>query len=161
MKRPALLLLVLVSVIFVNCSENDPELFEVFECRVLDTSNQIYSPLLVESVPTFEDGTNYKADGAAYAEMARRAGIEGSNYVAFNITTEGEVEFARVIRGIGGGLDESSLNAVKSFSYSPAKLKGKTVCSQIIARFDFEVDSYEQNPITLISPDEAEEYLNK
>ncbi len=63
-----------------------------------------------------------------YPEMARRAGRQGNVIVEAVIDTSGEVRDVRVLsRPLGFGLEESALNAVRQWRFSPATRNGKAV----------------------------------
>ena len=55
-----------------------------------------------------------------YPELARKAGIEGTVYIKILVDKQGMVRDAILLRGIGGGLDEAALEAVKKWMYTPA-----------------------------------------
>ncbi len=62
-----------------------------------------------------------------YTEIARRAGVEGTVYIQAKITKNGDVVDATVLKGLGAGLDEEALNAVKLTKFVPGKQRGKPV----------------------------------
>ncbi len=62
-----------------------------------------------------------------YTEIARRAGVEGTVYIQAKINKNGDVIDAIVIKGLGAGLDEEALNAVKSTIFIPGKQRGRAV----------------------------------
>jgi protein TonB len=62
-----------------------------------------------------------------YTEIARRAGVEGTVYIQARINKNGDVVDATVIKGLGAGLDEEALNAVKLTKFVPGKQRGKPV----------------------------------
>ncbi|MBM3262914.1 MAG: TonB family protein [candidate division Zixibacteria bacterium] len=55
-----------------------------------------------------------------YPEMARNAGIEGTVILFALIDKEGKVRDVQVRKGIGGGLDEAAVEAVKAIPWTPA-----------------------------------------
>ena len=55
-----------------------------------------------------------------YPEMARKAGLEGMVVIYALIDKEGRVRDAQVRKGLGGGLDEAALEAVKRTPFTPA-----------------------------------------
>jgi protein TonB len=62
-----------------------------------------------------------------YTEIARRAGLEGQVIIEAVIDETGNVIDAKVFKSLGGGLDESSLLAVKETKFSPGMQRGKPV----------------------------------
>jgi protein TonB len=67
--------------------------------------------------------------GAAptYPDAARAEGIEGDVLLELIVGTSGEVETARVLRGVGHGLDEAAVRAMRQFRFAPATLGGHAV----------------------------------
>ena len=62
-----------------------------------------------------------------YTEIAKRIGLTGTVYIEAAIDKKGNVVNAKIIRGIGGGLDEISLNAVKHTKFKPGMQGGRPV----------------------------------
>jgi protein TonB len=63
----------------------------------------------------------------SYPDAARAAGIEGDVRLELVVGVSGAVESARVVRGIGHGLDEAALRAVRQFRFAPASKAGHAV----------------------------------
>jgi periplasmic protein TonB len=82
-------------------------------------------PLPEQSV----DGPARLVRGVApsYPEGARAAGIEGDVRLELVVSTSGAVESTRVVQGIGHGLDEAALQAVRQFRFAPATREGRAV----------------------------------
>ena len=83
--------------------------------------------VVVEEMPELIGGMAQLQSKIRYPEMARRAGIEGRVYIQFIVTEEGDVEDARVIRGIGGGADEEALRVVREAKFTPGMQRGRPV----------------------------------
>jgi len=66
-----------------------------------------------------------------YPEEAKRNGVEGKVFIQAFIDETGNVVEAKVIKGVGHGLDEAALDAVKQTKFSPGKQKGKPVKVQV------------------------------
>lgn len=64
--------------------------------------------------------TNVKPIKPVYPEMARKAGVEGTVILFVLIDKEGKVRDIKVRKGIGGGLDESAVAAVRATPWTPA-----------------------------------------
>ena len=56
-----------------------------------------------------------------YPEEALKAGIEGTVTVQFNINHKGDVLDAKVVKGIGYGLDEEAIRVISLLSYTVKK----------------------------------------
>lgn len=55
-----------------------------------------------------------------YPELARKAGIEGTVIVRILVDKEGRVRETRLARGVGAGLDEAAIEAIRRTIYTPA-----------------------------------------
>ncbi len=73
----------------------------------------------------------------AYTDQARRAKIEGQIMVELMVDDQGNVTSARVLQGLGYGLDEAAVEAGKRFHFSPATRCGKAVGAPFIIRMRF------------------------
>jgi TonB family protein len=62
-----------------------------------------------------------------YSEQARDAKFSGSVLVALIIDANGLPQNVHVVRGIGMGLDEKAIEAVKRYTFHPARLNGRPV----------------------------------
>lgn len=62
-----------------------------------------------------------------YTEIAKRIGLEGKVIVEAVVDENGNVIDAKVLKGLGGGLDEESLHAVQITKFSPGLQRGKPV----------------------------------
>ena len=66
-----------------------------------------------------------------YPEAARQQGIQGRVFVKAYVNEQGNVTHAEIIKGIGYGCDEASINAVKQIKFVPGKQKGVPVKTQV------------------------------
>lgn len=73
----------------------------------------------------------------SYTEAAKAAAIEGKVRVELNLTAEGNVADAKVIEGLGFGLDEAALTALRAASFSPATKCGKAISSKFTVSVRF------------------------
>ena len=62
-----------------------------------------------------------------FSEEARRAKFSGDVYVSVIVDELGRPTHVHVVRGIGMGLDEKAVEAVKQYKFQPAMLGGKPV----------------------------------
>lgn len=86
----------------------------------------------VEQMPTFPDGTEamykYIYDKIKYPAIARENGISGQVIVQFVVSKEGDIQKAKVVRGIGGGCNEEALRVVNGMpKWKPGKHNGRAV----------------------------------
>lgn len=64
---------------------------------------------------------------ASYTDEARRASIAGEVEMEITIRRDGTVSDVRILRGLGGGLNERAAAAVRQWRFAPARLKGTPV----------------------------------
>jgi TonB family protein len=74
-----------------------------------------------------------------YSEEARRAGLQGKCVLSLIVNSEGKPEDVRVSRSIGMGLDEKSIEALRNWTFEPARKDGKPVAVQISVVMTFRV----------------------
>jgi protein TonB len=72
-----------------------------------------------------------------YTMQARQAEIEGPVRVEVTVDESGKVIAARVLTGLGYGLDESAIAAAKAMTFEPATHCGKPVVGTKIVAFRF------------------------
>jgi protein TonB len=63
----------------------------------------------------------------SYPAAARGDGVEGDVHLELIVGVAGGVESAHVVRGVGRGLDEAALGAVRQFRFAPATKDGHAV----------------------------------
>ncbi len=86
----------------------------------------------VEQMPTFPGGQEamymFIYQELEYPTDAKEKGISGQVIVQFVVSKEGEIQKAKVVRGIGGGCNEEALRIVNSMpNWNPAMHNGRTV----------------------------------
>jgi periplasmic protein TonB len=72
-----------------------------------------------------------------YTDEARRANITGSVVMEITIRRDGAVGDIRLLRGLGGGLNERAETAVRQWRFAPARLKGTPVDVIVEVSVDF------------------------
>jgi protein TonB len=75
-----------------------------------------------------------------YPDDARRAGIGGTVRLRLSVDAEGHVTDAKVISGLGAGLDEAAVEAVRKFRFRPAMHDCAAVPSTLIHAYTFVLD---------------------
>ncbi|HKJ31360.1 MAG TPA: energy transducer TonB [Balneolales bacterium] len=83
--------------------------------------------VVVEHMPKLIGGLKGLEQKIKYPELARKAGIEGKVYVQFVVNKHGNVENAKVVRGIGGGCDKEALKVVRKAHFKPGMQRGRPV----------------------------------
>src|SRR5205814_5887650 len=64
---------------------------------------------------------------ADYTEQARRAGITGDVVLEIIVRRDGSVGDVRVLQGLGGGLNDRAVQAVRQWRFAPAHRQGAAV----------------------------------
>lgn len=104
-------------------------------------NNQETYLLAAEVMPEIVGGFNAIIEKLKYPQEAKQAGIQGKVFVLALIDEEGNVDGAKVIKGIGYGCDEAALNAVKSVKFTPALTSGKPVKVQVTIPIFFKLEN--------------------
>ena len=74
---------------------------------------------------------------ASYPEAARRRGIEGDVILDVVVLANGMVGDIRILRGLGWGLDEQAVNAVRQWRFDPAVRFGEPVDVMVEVAVEF------------------------
>ena len=72
-----------------------------------------------------------------YPSAAREASVEGLVRIEVSVGADGSVTSARVLAGLGHGLDEAALEAARRASFEPASHCGKPVAGTAVLPFRF------------------------
>jgi protein TonB len=93
---------------------------------------EIYT--FVEQMPELPGGGGQAAIVGAiqravrYPAQALRAGVEGKVFASFTVNPKGEVVDVKIVKGLGAGLDEETLRAIKTLpKFIPGKQNGREV----------------------------------
>lgn len=74
-----------------------------------------------------------------YSEEARRRGIEGDVVMEIVVRHDGSVGDVKVLQGLGYGLDERAIAAVRRWRFSPAKRRGAAVDVMVEVAMEFKL----------------------
>ncbi len=83
--------------------------------------------IVVEEMPKLIGGLVGLQSKVQYPVSAARSGIEGRVTIQFIVNESGDVENARVIKGIGGGCDEEALRVISEAKFEPGIQRGRAV----------------------------------
>jgi len=72
-----------------------------------------------------------------YTAEAKRKKIEGAATLSIVVDKNGDVVDAKVVKGLGYGLDENAVQAVKEWKYKPAEKDGVAVAVKMEVEVDF------------------------
>lgn len=93
-------------------------------------TGEVYT--VVEKQPSFPGGPSalqeYVRRNRIYPEAAKKANISGRVFVAFIVNTDGSIQNAELLKGIGMGCDEEAIRLVKRMpNWIPGSQSGKAV----------------------------------
>ncbi len=74
-----------------------------------------------------------------FSEEARKAKVAGNVLVNLWVDTSGNPSHVRVIRGVGMGLDEKAMEAVRQYKFKPAMENGKPVLVELNVEVNFQI----------------------
>ena len=74
-----------------------------------------------------------------YTEEARKAKLQGVVNLMIVVDPDGNVAFARVLKPLGMGLDESALDTVKTWRFKPARQNGSAVPVRVMVQVSFQL----------------------
>lgn len=116
-----------------------------FTIQIIATENNLYN-MQAEEYLAFADEMPEPAGGLAgiyslieYPEQAKKAGVEGKVYVLAFINAEGGVDDVKVVKGIGAGCDEATIEAVKQTKFIPGKSGGENVKIKMSLQIQFKL----------------------
>ncbi|MEN6445634.1 MAG: energy transducer TonB [Candidatus Cloacimonas sp.] len=75
----------------------------------------------------------------AYPEFARRNKLEGTVILEVEVLKDGSIRDIRVRRGVGGGLDEAAIEAVRKVKFQPGRSSGQAVDCLVIIPVEFKI----------------------
>jgi protein TonB len=74
-----------------------------------------------------------------FSEEARRSKVSGNVLVYLQVDEQGRPMHVRVLRGLGMGLDEKALEAVRQYRFRPAMENGKPVAVEMNVDVTFNI----------------------
>lgn len=74
-----------------------------------------------------------------FSEEARKAKFSGNVEVYLWVDADGKPSHIRVVRGVGMGLDEKAVDAVRQYRFKPAMKDGKPVTVDLYVDVDFQI----------------------
>jgi protein TonB len=80
----------------------------------------------------------YKVD-PEFSEEARKAKFMGIVLVNLIVDANGNPQNVHVLRGVGMGLDEKAVEAVKQYRFKPAREAGKPVAVELNVEVNFQI----------------------
>lgn len=98
-----------------------------------------YLPI-VENMPGPIGGLKAIQEKIKYPEIARRAGLSGKVFIQAFIDEKGNVIHTKVIKGLGGGIDEMASDVIKITKFTPGRQDGKPVKVQVTIPIKFSLE---------------------
>lgn len=89
-----------------------------------------YLPI-AENMPGPVGGMYSIQEKITYPEIAKRAGLQGKVLIVAFIDENGNVSHTKVVKGLGGGIDEMASDAVRKTKFNPGRQNGKPVKVQV------------------------------
>jgi TonB family protein len=108
----------------------------------------------VEQMPTFPAGQEammqYLSSNIRYPKDAQENNIQGRVVVQFVVNEDGKIRDVKVLRGVGGGLDQEAMRVVKEMpNWIPGKQNGKPVAVQYTLPVQFQLkEDTDSKPLT-------------
>ncbi|MCC3155009.1 energy transducer TonB [Hymenobacter sp. BT770] len=106
--------------------------------------NKVYT--YVEQMPQLPGGGGNAAIVSAiqkatkYPPLALRNQVEGRIFVSFTVNAQGDVSDVKVVKGLGSGLDEETVRAVKTLpKFIPGKQNGRAVSVSFTVPITFKI----------------------
>src|SRR5690554_1622236 len=99
-----------------------------------------------------EAWNQYLANSLKYPSEAKAKGITGTVYVTFIVDTEGSIQDVQVFQGVGSGLDEEAIKAVKNApKWEPGTQRGQkvNVKMRLPIRFSLKNGSSDQDKVSV------------
>ena len=115
-------------------NDDCPPLFthtEISVPKIEITKIDVVDSIKYSSLPKFILSIDSLSKLFEIPEIARRAGVEGNVNVKVKIDPKGKVTRAEIIKGIGGGCDESALDVILKAKFYPAKIKNEAIASEL------------------------------
>lgn len=131
------LVLIICSFIVYHCSFGQTDSAAT---TLVTNSDSIY--IAVDQMPEFPDGKKglgrFLGQNLRYPAAARNAGVEGTVFITFTISSEGDVKDAYVAKGIGYGCDEEGLRVVNLMpKWAPGMQTGRAVAVRYTLPMNF------------------------
>jgi TonB family protein len=99
-----------------------------------EIDNTVYHPGGIISYPKLIHSVQPE-----YPDGAKQAGLSGTVRLSLLVEKNGIPSHVQVVRGIGMGLDESAIAAVKQYRFEPAKENGKPVTVDLLTDVKFQL----------------------
>lgn len=115
----------------------------VEEVVVEEETDKIFT--VVEQQPEFQGGyeamMNFIRKNMRYPASARRMGVDGTVYVSFVVSKDGNISDVKTIRGISADCDQEAMRVVSMMPpWKPGKQNGKPVFVRFVLPIKFQLN---------------------
>jgi protein TonB len=87
-----------------------------------------------------EELVDFLADHVEYPTEAREQAVEGIVKIRFEVTPDGQIQNARVVKSVGYGCDEAAMKAVHAMpNWTPAYQNGEAVNMKVTLPIQFKI----------------------
>lgn len=98
--------------------------------------------LVVEEMPQFPGGekglSEYISKTVKYPEIAKENGIQGKVFVTFVVSKEGEIQEAKIARGVDASIDQEAIRVITELpKWKPAMQRGTAVNVNLTVPINF------------------------
>ena len=105
-----------------------------------ENNSEVY--VIVEQMPELVGGIRGLQAKVRYPEIARKARVEGRVIVQFIVDKNGSVRDAKILRGVGAGLDEEATRVISEHAvFTPGRQDGKPVPVRLSIPIVFKLDN--------------------
>lgn len=93
--------------------------------------------LVADEMPKPVGGLKALYQHIEFPQVAKKAGVNGKVFLQAFINEKGEVDYVKIIKGIGSGCDEAAIDGVKACKFEPAATKGVNVKARLSMVINF------------------------
>jgi len=129
------------SVVSFSAGEPDPALFRIpegYSVREALPANES-APATVRAGGKYSPPVIIKSVEAQYSEEARHKLVNGVVLVGLIVDERGWPQHLRILRGVGSGLDEQAIKAVKQYRFKPAMSGDVPVSAEMTVEVSFKI----------------------
>jgi len=101
----------------------------------------VCSAALPQSAPCATAPRAVSKENPTYSEKARRAHLEGVVTLGLEVDDKGNTRDIRVVKSVGGGLDEEAIKAVKRWKFESGTYEGKPVSVRLNVEVSFRLSA--------------------
>ncbi len=125
-------------------SGNAIDMTPIYEEITGSNETEVFNSYAVQQQPEFPNGLaamySFLRKHLKYPREATEQGLKGTVFIQFVVSVDGTISDAKILKGIGAGLDEEALRVVKLMPpWKPGKHNGKPVPVIFVLPIKFEI----------------------